>query len=136
MSFILRKMVPTAHTNLTYNLHQAVQELSRQSQAPSPQDVPILQNASLFVHRAISVIKQFCRYKHPTFDGGSDPLVVEEWIRGLKRIMCQITCTNTHKVQCTKFMFVGLTNHCQESTSCTRIEEQQFNLTWVILKIR
>lgn len=60
-----------------HDLSRALQELSRQDQAPPLQNVP------LFVPIAV---QQFRRYKFPTFDGDSDPLAIEEQIRGLKRI--------------------------------------------------
>ncbi|XP_022861400.1 uncharacterized protein LOC111381801 [Olea europaea var. sylvestris] len=101
---------PPTHTNL-------VRELLRAS-APS------------FVSRAISVVEQFRRYKPLTFNGGSDPLTVEEWIRGLERIFQHIACTDAQKIPCAEFMFVEAVSHWWESVSCTGTEEQQRDLTW------
>ncbi|XP_022897718.1 uncharacterized protein LOC111411415 [Olea europaea var. sylvestris] len=117
-------MVPPTHTNLVRELLQAVQDLSRQSQALPPQSAPS------FVPGAISMVEQFRRHKPPTFDGGSDPLPIEEWIRGLERILRHIACTDAQKVLCAEFMFVGAASHWWESVLRTRTEEQQRDLTW------
>ncbi|XP_022872137.1 uncharacterized protein LOC111391205 [Olea europaea var. sylvestris] len=117
-------MAPPTHTNLVRELLQAVQDLSRQSQALPPQSAPS------FVPGAISMVEQFRRHKPLTFNGGSDLLAVEEWIRGLERIFRHIACTDAQKVLCIEFMFVGAASHWWESVSCTRTEEQQRDLTW------
>ncbi|XP_022865485.1 uncharacterized protein LOC111385333, partial [Olea europaea var. sylvestris] len=123
-------MAPPTHANLMRDLLQAVQELTRQNQAPSPQNAPPQEDTPPFVPGAISIVEQFRRYKPPTFDGNSDPLAVEEWIRGLERIFRHISCTNAQKVLCAEFMLVGAAGHWWESVSRTRTEEQQRNLTW------
>ncbi|XP_022845338.1 uncharacterized protein LOC111368340 [Olea europaea var. sylvestris] len=125
-----KEMAPPTHTNLMRDLLRAIQELSRQNQAPPPQNAPLQQNALHFAPRAVSVVEQFRRYKPSTFDGNFEPLVVEEWIRGLKRIFRHIACTDAQKVLCAEFMLIGAAGHWWESVSRTRTEEQQRNLTW------
>jgi len=49
------------------------------------------------------MVEQFRRYKPLTFDGDSDPMAVEEWIRGLERIFQHIACTNAQKVLYVEF---------------------------------
>ncbi|XP_022851499.1 uncharacterized protein LOC111373224 [Olea europaea var. sylvestris] len=123
-------MAPSTHTNLMRDLLRAVQELSRKNQAPPPQNAPPQQNAPHFAPGAVSVVEQFRRYKPSTFDGNSESLVVEEWIRGLERIFRHIACTDAQKVLCVEFMLIGAAGHWWESVSRTRTEEQQHNLTW------
>ncbi|XP_022856959.1 uncharacterized protein LOC111378027 [Olea europaea var. sylvestris] len=123
-------MAPPTHMNLMCNLLRAVQELSRQNQAPPPQNALPQQNAPHFAPGAVSMVEQFRRYKPSTFDGNFEPLVVEEWIRGLERIFRRIACTNAQKVLCVEFMLIGAADHWWESVSRTRMEEQQRNLAW------
>ncbi|XP_022869401.1 uncharacterized protein LOC111388821 [Olea europaea var. sylvestris] len=102
----------------------------RQNQAPPPQNVLPQQNAPHFALGAVSVVEQFRRYKPSTFDDNSEPLVVEEWIRGLEHIFRHIACMDAQKVLCAEFMLIGAAGHWWESVSRTRTEEQQRNLTW------
>ncbi|XP_022854046.1 uncharacterized protein LOC111375453 [Olea europaea var. sylvestris] len=125
-----KEMAPPTHTNLMRDLLRAVQELSRQNQAPPPQNAPPQQNALHLAPGVVSVVEQFRRYKPSTFDSNSKPLVVKEWIRGLERIFRHIACTDAQKVLCAEFMLIGAASHWWESVSRTRIEEQQCNLTW------
>ena len=69
-------------------------------------------------------------YKPSTFDGNSDPLAIEVWIRGLEHIFRHIACTDAQKVLCTEFMSIEAAGHWWESVSRTKTEEQQCNLTW------
>ncbi|XP_022866777.1 uncharacterized protein LOC111386549 [Olea europaea var. sylvestris] len=123
-------MAPPIHTNLMRDLLRAVQELSRQNQAPPSKNAPPQQNTPHFAVGAVSVVEQFRRYKPSTFDGNSEPLVVEEWIRGLERIFRHIACTDAQKILCAEFMLIGAAGHWWESVSRTRTKEQQCSLTW------
>ncbi|KAL2539633.1 Uncharacterized protein Adt_00611 [Abeliophyllum distichum] len=107
-------MASPSHANLMRDLLQAMQELTRQSQALPPQNVQQPPNLPPNASGAIPVVEQFRKYRPPTFDGGSDSLAVEQSIRSLERIFRHIECTETQKVQCKDFMLVGPANHWWE----------------------
>ncbi|KAF3443363.1 hypothetical protein FNV43_RR13045 [Rhamnella rubrinervis] len=42
--------------------------------------------------RIIRVVEQFKRFQPPTFEGTSNPLVAEDWVRGMKKTFTFMEC--------------------------------------------
>ncbi|XP_022851014.1 uncharacterized protein LOC111372831 [Olea europaea var. sylvestris] len=97
-----KEMAPPTHTNLMRDLLRAVQELSRQNQAPPPQNARHSR-----MHRIL-------------------PLELSQWLSSFVGTSLPLSM----KVLCAEFMLIGAAGHWWESVSRTRTEEQQHNLTW------
>ncbi|KAL2518419.1 Uncharacterized protein Adt_14666 [Abeliophyllum distichum] len=96
------------------DLLRAVQDLTRQSQDPSP--LPPTQSSTPIVVNHTPMIEQFRRHKLPTFDGSSGPLVADEWLHKLERIFRLLTVLMCRKLNaqnlCSSVMPVTGGNLC------------------------
>ena len=50
------------------------------------------------------VVEQFKRFQPPAFEGSSNPLVAEEWIREMEKTFTFMECTEAQKVVCASVM--------------------------------
>ncbi|PON45789.1 hypothetical protein PanWU01x14_256640, partial [Parasponia andersonii] len=93
-------------TNYVNQVLQHHQQLPRAqvAQAPHPGGV------------TLPVYEQFRRIKPSSFQGGTDPLIVEGWIKELEHVFRLLTCTDQQRVECAIFMMKGEAAHWWEMT--------------------
>ncbi|KAH7564847.1 hypothetical protein JRO89_XS09G0039700 [Xanthoceras sorbifolium] len=64
----------------------------------------------------LQVVEQFRKLQPPSFEGTTNPLDFEEWIRELEKVFDFINCTDEQKVSCAAFMLKGDAGHWWEMT--------------------
>lgn len=56
-------------------------------------------------------LEQFQKFNLPMFEGKTDVLVVEKWLRQISKILSIMKCTEEQKVSFAAFMFQGEAEH-------------------------
>ncbi|KAH7560885.1 hypothetical protein JRO89_XS10G0133500 [Xanthoceras sorbifolium] len=79
------------------------------------------------------VVEQFIRPHPSSFEGTTNLLDVEEWLRELERVFSFMNCTNDQKIACVVFMLKGDADHRWEMMN--RAHNVPANpITWVRFK--
>ena len=67
-----------------------------------------------------TLVEQFRKLQPPTFEGGLNPLMAEDWIAVIERIFDLIDCPDIRKVTCATFMLSQGARHWWDSTARSR----------------
>ncbi|KAL5779261.1 hypothetical protein ACOSQ2_009998 [Xanthoceras sorbifolium] len=65
----------------------------------------------------LQVVEQFRRLHPLSFEGSTNPLDAEEWLRELDKVFSFMNCTENQKVACAVFMLKGDAGHWWEMTN-------------------
>ncbi|KAL2457228.1 CCHC-type domain-containing protein [Abeliophyllum distichum] len=122
-----QQQAPPFTEQQTSNQQVPTNEQALNQRAFQPQIVPNPRDRT-------TMIEQFHKMNPPSFEGSTDPLAVEDWLRELECIFKFIRCEDVEKVTFSVFMLKKGASHWWDMTtrSLTHAEEQA--ITWVRFK--
>ncbi|XP_052186003.1 uncharacterized protein LOC127797265 [Diospyros lotus] len=110
--------------NLNGQFMQFIDAICNMTPLITPPVVPPQEN----LRNNATLVEQFWKLQPPTFEGGLDPLVAEDWIAAIERIFNLIDCPDPRKVTCATYMLQHGARHWWDSTARSR--PQGHGWTW------
>ncbi|CAA2959115.1 Hypothetical predicted protein, partial [Olea europaea subsp. europaea] len=77
-----------------------------------------------------AMIEQFRKMNPPSFEGSTDPLAVEDWLRELERIFKFIRCDDAERVTFSVFMLKKGASHWWDMTTRSSTPAEEQAITW------
>ncbi|KAH6787168.1 hypothetical protein C2S52_006720 [Perilla frutescens var. hirtella] len=78
--------------------------------------------------RLSQIENDFWKHNPPMFNGTSDPMDAEKWIRALERIFNFMACTDEERLSCAQFQLTDDADYWWESTVLERRRSQNFRI--------
>ncbi|XP_052206781.1 uncharacterized protein LOC127811108 [Diospyros lotus] len=110
--------------NLNGQFMQFIDAIRNMTPLATPPVAPPQEN----IRNNATLVEQFWKLQPPTFEGGLDPLVAEDWIATIERIFNLIDCPDPRKVTCATYMLQHGARHWWDSTARSR--PQGYVWTW------